>query len=114
MVPGNFNMLNVPFKSVGADGYMLNSEFTAKGMTASDDYNTADRMLFWNAENSGYESYWYFEGDPSDAAYPAGWYGFTSSEKFETDYPDGFSSTKPCWYLAVGTGTGSITFDKPF
>ena len=110
IVKGNFNMIATPYPSA----LLLNNNITILNGVASDDSGTSDQMQFWNPKTSGYETFWYFEGDPSDASYPAGWYSFDSGEKFETDYPAGFSSTKPFWYLALGSDTGSITFTKPF
>ncbi len=110
IVKGNFNMVGSPYPGC----FSLNNKITVLNGTLSDDSATSDQMQFWNPATSGYELFWYFEGDPSDEAYPAGWYSFESGEKFEADYPKGFTSTKPCWYFALGIGTGSITFAKPY
>ncbi|MDE3275167.1 MAG: hypothetical protein PUJ80_04005 [Verrucomicrobiota bacterium] len=78
------------------------------GLTAAEISEEADAIQFWNPATSGYESYYLYSGPDADD----GWYNAETDAAFADDYPAGKPAGTAFWYIARGTGTGTITFVK--
>ena len=100
---GNYNLV--------ASAYPTTLDLNAMvctGLTAAEISEEADLIKFWNPTTSSYEAYYSYAGPDADD----GWYNFETDEAFANDYPAGKPAGTAFWYIARGTGTGTITFTK--
>jgi hypothetical protein len=102
LVAGKYNMIGGNFTAIGTDGFCLNSDFTGANLTAGGGVLDSDTILIYDANTSGYTTYYLYEGDPD---YQAGWYNAGSDELFETDYPNGLPAGSAFWYRAKAETT---------
>ena len=103
LTKGNYNLVACAYP-VALD---LNA-MVCTGLTAGESSDDADLIQFWNPTTSAYEAYYLYSGPDADD----GWYNFETDEAFADDYPDGKPAGTAFWYIARGTGTGTIKFVK--
>lgn len=103
LTKGNYNLV--------ASAYPTTLDLNAMvctGLTAGEGSDDADLIQFWVPATSGYEMYYLYAGPDADD----GWYNAETDAAFADDYPAGKPAGTAFWYIARGTGTGTITFTK--
>ena len=92
-----YNMISVPFNSVGNEGIKLD-DIKIEGFATGTDWNECDWFMIWKPKDSDYDSFYYYDDGHGDE----GWYvagDFSYTDTFDSLYPNGIPAGKPFWFL---------------
>ncbi|MCQ2367829.1 MAG: hypothetical protein MJ109_02315 [Kiritimatiellae bacterium] len=91
-VNGNFNMVAVPFTAVDGGNVSL-SDFTWTNLMGGDAASeTTDIIDIWDAENSGYACYYYYNVEGEED-----WWNTDEGGTFDEQFPEGLPAGQAFW-----------------